>query len=301
MRRDEPSFDDLIGSTTTLPANKEFVSAPYRDLKWLSGKKEIEFYVLKGDDEVRFWSVHLEESPKSDVMVELRLRQTPGQSWAKLSLTSPEWEPLQRSPIFLDWANLDPMQASPAEVLAKLRTPPPTIPMRVVEAPALELWKGSNRFVGLNSILQNPPRQGQFSPEQIAGLLGRSLRDPITRARSWTIGTDGTLPDELSDADRRRFDRVLAACEKQVLAGVRGAPLTGNGPLKCLTWSFTLCPATVQDEIVNALEADQSGTDHAFLGLRRARPLPDSRRGTRRNWSLSIAPCAQCARLPPSK
>ncbi|WP_323965480.1 hypothetical protein R3F77_00625 [Bradyrhizobium japonicum] len=117
MKKDEPQFDDLIGSNATLPANREYVSPPYRDLKWIAGKHDIEFYVLKGDDEIRFWSVHLDEAPKSDVAVELRIRQTPGQSWAKLSLTSPEWEPLQRAPIFLDWTTLDPIDASPEEVL----------------------------------------------------------------------------------------------------------------------------------------------------------------------------------------
>lgn len=84
--------------------------------------------------------MHLNEAPKHDVGVELRIRQTPGQSWAKLSLTSPEWEPLQRSPIFLDWTTLNPIDASPEEILEKLRTPPPTIPIRIVEPPSIEFW-----------------------------------------------------------------------------------------------------------------------------------------------------------------
>ena len=88
IKGDEPKFDDLVGSKATLPANKEYVSPPYRNLKWLAGKRDIEFYVLKGEDEVRYWNVHLEEPPKRDVTVELRLRQIPGQSWAKLSLST---------------------------------------------------------------------------------------------------------------------------------------------------------------------------------------------------------------------
>jgi hypothetical protein len=205
MKRDEPQFDDLVGSKATLPANKEYVSPPYRDLKWLAGKRDIEFYVLKGEEEVRFWSVRLEEAPKRDVAVELTLRQTPGQSWAKLSLTSPEWEPLQRSPIFLDWTKLDPLDATPAEILVKLRTPPPTIPIRIVEPPSPEFWIGNSRLEGLNSVLEDATRQGKFNSGNIARLLSRSLRDPTTRIRSWPVGTDGNLPDQLSVEDRKAF------------------------------------------------------------------------------------------------
>lgn len=273
LRKDEPAFDDLIGSTTTLPANKEYVSPPYRDLKWLSGKRDIEFYVLKGDDEVRFWNVRLDEPPKRDVTVELRIRQTPGQSWAKLSLTSPEWEPLQRAPIFLDWAKLEPIEATPAEVLEKLTTPPPTIPTRIVESASIEFWAGSNRFIGLTSVLQGAIRQHRFKPEEIARLLSRSLRDPNTRARSWTVGTDGALPDQLSEIDRKLFHSVMAGCEKQVLAGIASGTLSNSGSLRCLTWAFTLCPEGIQDEIVRALEADLVGRSHPLLSPRRARTV----------------------------
>jgi hypothetical protein len=92
-------------------------------------RKRVPSYTITGDGlpgdpvnvalEVRYWNVHLEEPPKRDVTVELRLRQTPGQSWAKLSLTSPEWEPLQRCPIFLDWTKLGPINESPAEIIEK--------------------------------------------------------------------------------------------------------------------------------------------------------------------------------------
>jgi hypothetical protein len=269
IKGDEPKFDDLVGSKATLPANKEYVSPPYRDLKWLAGKQDIEFYVLKGEDEVRFWNVHLEEPPKRDVTVELRLRQTPGQSWAKLSLTSPEWEPLQRSPIFLDWTRLEPIDASPAEIVEKLRTPPPTVPMRIIEPASLELWIGSRRFVGLISALHEANRQSRLKPQEIARLLSRSIRDPITRVRSWTVGTDGVLPDRLPEGGRALFLNLLNACEKQLSTG----SVSNNETLKCLTWSFTMCPDSVQDEIINALEADLVGQHHRLLRPTRARTV----------------------------
>jgi hypothetical protein len=273
LKNEAPIFDDLVGSNTTLPANKEYISPPYRNLKWMTGKQDLEFYVLKGEREVRYWTIHLDEAPKRNVTVELRLRQTPGQSWAKLSLTSPEWEPLQRSPLFLDWDKLDPIEASPEAILAKLSAPPPTIPTRIVESASSELWTGSNRHVGLISVLEDPTRHGHFRADQIGNLLARSLRDPGTGAKSWTVGTDGILPDKLSSEDRKRFLGILAGCEKQILTALVAGAVNKSGPLRCLTWSFTLCPDRIQDEIVLALEADLSGRDHPLLALRRARSI----------------------------
>ena len=272
MKRDEPQFDDLIGSKATLPANREYVSPPYRDLKWIAGKHDIEFYVLKGDDEIRFWSVHLSEAPKRDVGVELRIRQTPGQSWAKLSLTSPEWEPLQRSPIFLDWTTLDPIDASPEEILEKLRTPPPTIPIRIVEAPSIEFWTGSDRLKGMNSVLAQMHRTGRYDPSVIATLLSRTQRDPLTQALARPVGTDGVLPDELSEEVREYLAAALEQCSKQVADASRRR-LIDNGPVRCLTWIFTLCPTNIQDLIIEALEADLNQREHPLLAPRAARKV----------------------------
>ncbi len=270
----DPIFEDLVDGRATLPANKEYESFPYRDLKWPAGKRDMEFYVLKGDVEVRHWAVHVDNPPLRDAIIELKLRQTPGQSWAKLSLTSPEWEPLQRSPIFLDWSNLRPVLESPEDVLEKLRTPPPTVPERIVELPSIEFWEGSDRVAtGLISVLGEMYDRGRFSPEDIATRLQRSLRDPSTRVRVRPVGTDGTLPDRLPEEACRLFRVALSECEREISNATRRRPLQNNGALKSLTWAFTLCPETIQNEIVSALEADQAGSDHPLLKPSRARTV----------------------------
>lgn len=272
MKRDEPHFDDLIGSSATLPANREYISPPYRDLKWIAGKHDIEFYVLKGDDEIRFWTVHVDEAPKTDVAVELRIRQTPGQSWAKLALTSPEWEPLQRAPIFLDWTTLDPIHASPEEILEKLRTPPPTIPIRIVELPSIEFWTGSDRIKGMNSVLAQMHRTAAYSAVVLAPLLSRTQRDLATQVLVRPVGTDGVLPSELSEQTQRYLTAALEQCAKQIADASR-RPLSDNGAVRCLTWTFTLCPENIQDMIVEALEADSNQREHPLLAPRSARKV----------------------------
>ncbi|MFC1455721.1 hypothetical protein ACETIH_03100 [Microvirga arabica] len=265
LRNDRPDFEDLVGSDATLPANREYVSPPYRDLKWLRGKTEVDFYVLKGDTEVRHWQANLESAPPRDIPVELRLRQTPGQSWAKLSLTSPEWEPLQRNPISLDWATLTPIGSSPAEVLEQLRTPPPTIPERIVELPSDEFWTGSIRIEGILNAIQKMRSAGGISPGRLSALLRRSMRSPETGARLWPIGTDGTLPTTLSSFQVADFLSVLDDLDASIQRSLSRGIATDKDLLRCLTWTFTLCPEATQRVLVEALEADLQGTSYPLV------------------------------------
>ncbi|RWK87958.1 MAG: hypothetical protein EOR52_14990 [Mesorhizobium sp.] len=267
MKRDDPYFEDLVGTDATLPANREYVSPIYHGLTWGRGKSEIDFYVLKGNAEVRHWRARLDEPPRQDVKVELRLRQTPGQSWAKLSLTSPEWEPLQRNPIFLDWKTISAVDRTPDEILAGLRSPPPSIPERIVEHPSWELWSGSPNHYGLIPAIFEMRKAGRVVPERIADLLSRSIRDPVTRDRFRPVGTDGKLPEELSGADRADFLKLLDEFSAEICPapGRNRRPPQDNDRIRCLTWAFTLCPDLVQDAIVDALEADQETRRHPLL------------------------------------
>jgi len=181
-------------------------------------------------------------------------------------LTSQEWEPLQRAPISLDWVNLTPVNESPAEILERLRTPPPPIPSRIVEAADLVLWNGNPNFSGLVAAMGATDARGKCVPKEIAVCLARTSRDPISRARYWAVGTDGALPKNLPAQNERRLRNVLRECESHVLSATQLVPLEDNDALRCLTWSFTLCPETIQDAIVDALEADLDNRSHPLLG-----------------------------------
>ena len=271
LRDGEPCFEDLVGSNETLPANREYVSPPYRNLVWGSGKTEIDFYILKGDNEIRHWRANLETPPRHNAAVELRLRQTPGQSWAKLSLTSAEWEPLQRNPIYLDWVALKPIDQTPEEILDELRTPPPTIPIRIIEAPNFEFWQGSARY---QSILEEIRGLFDVDPKALATLLSKSMRDPVSKSRFWPIGTDGEFPEELTRDDQECFLRLLDIFANDIQSAIdRNGHLADNSRLRCLTWAFTLCPNVIQEAIVDGLEADLAGRGHVLLSANRSRTV----------------------------
>lgn len=262
---EEPIFVDLVDRTATLPANKEYISPP-RKLEWPSTKNELEFCVLKGDNEVRQWKLSVPEAPGIERPVELILRQTPGQSWAKLDLSSRDWDILLRSPISLDWETLKPLEETPEEVLKRLRKPPPTIPTMIVEDANIVFWTGNQRIASMLQILSS----GEAKPHILAKALSRSTRilDDSTGnwTRVWTIGTDGALPDDISSKDAATLDRVMAPIAEVVLTAAKtGQPLSANHELRALTWMFTKCPDAVQTAVVEALEAEYSGMAHALL------------------------------------
>ncbi len=269
----EPVFSDLIGEKDTLPANKEFVSKPYCDLEWPASKKMIEFFVLKGESEVRHWVASMAEAPDRITPVELVLRQTPGQSWAKLQLTSPTWELLQRNPLSLNWDNLQPLQETPEEILQRLRRPPPTIPNRIIERAHRDFWFGNKNFRGILEFRE----AGEIPTSQMAKLLNRRMKVDFlfgSTERVWPIGTDGELPTDLSDDQRIAFDKNIASIAGPIAKALKkNSALPSNDELRCLTWMFTKCPDEIQTAIVEALEADLAGKRHPLLEPLRAKTV----------------------------
>lgn len=269
----EPLFKNLIRAEATVPANSEYVSPPSSVLKWPRGKKEMSFYILKGDREVRHWQVDMREGPVRDAPVVLRLRQTPGQSWARLSLTSPEWEQLSRAPILLDWAGLDPIDKTPDEVLEELRTPPPVIPHRLVEAAHSDFWVGIEGLGGMNAMLCGTDGDERKIAD-LSAMLPRQRRDPVSFARTRAINSDGQLPQDMPEKARLAFERLLGRASDQVLRATGHSPLRSNHELKIVTWSFTRCPGEVQERLVDAVEGYAHEREHPLhRGARRCKTV----------------------------
>jgi hypothetical protein len=265
LRGEEPEFEHLIAPGSVVPANREYVSQEIGGFIWARGKADTEFYVLKGDREVRHWEVSKAPGPTEDVSVKLRIRQTPGQSWARLAVDSLDWEPLSRSPIVLDWERLTPLDLGPEEVLEQLRTQPPTIPDRIVERPHIDLWMGSYwAGNGLASQLAlDALKDIPSSPARWAAELRHSRRDPEQPGeRFWLVGTDGELPKDLPSELREGFLAALAQLATLATSASLERPPRDNDLLIALTWSFALCPESVQDLILEALEKNRAGKRH---------------------------------------
>lgn len=258
LRRDGPHFESLIARDAIVPANREHVSPDLDGFVWGRGKTDAEFYVLKGDAEVRHWEITHPEAPERDAPVTLRLRQTPGQSWARLSITSRGWSPLERSPIDLDWEALTPLEMTRDEILEKLRTPPPTIPELLVEHSHIALWHGAN-WAGEGTIRFLRALGRPATAKEWAKLLRAGRREPSSHDKVWLVGTDGAVPSSLGLEYEQALDRALADFSRELLATTMHPPPGNNDLILALTWCFRRCPEPVQDRIVTSLEASLSG------------------------------------------
>lgn len=265
MRGQEPQFEYLIGHGAVVPANREYVSEAMSGFEWGRGKTDSEFYILKGETEIRHWEISNAQGPTRNVPVALRIRQTPGQSWARLTISSADWEPLARSPVALDWEALTPLPLTPQEVLDKLRSPPPTVPDRIVEHPHIDIWMGSDwtgRGLASQYALKHSNGSRVSAADWAAQLsAARRLPEP-PRTRFWMVGTDGELPEGLPDEVWAGFMEAIGEMEHEICAGTLRRPPSDNELLRALTWCFARCGTPVQDLILDALESHAAGQRH---------------------------------------
>ena len=272
LGRERAAFEYLVPPNSNVPANREFVSEPMTDFAWAADRERIEFYVLKGSTEigeVRHWTMDERSPPGADTPVTIQLCQMPGQSWARLEVTSPDWPDLARSPIRLDWETLKPDPRSVQEILETLQRPRPVVPNRIVELPNIGFWDGSLGEPGLLAVMNRNHRQ--LLEVLIRSQRAYSLDSQPTLRRIRPVGTDGDLPVELSDKQRDMFIETLhyLANELSTELGV-GRGVNENIGYRCLTWAFTACPLEIQDITLDALDAQNREVYHPLLNLRAA-------------------------------
>lgn len=270
---EKPRFRNLMPEDATVPANREYVSEPITGLRWGRGKTKIEFFVLKGEAEVRHWTVPVPVAPPRDVSVELTLRQTPGQSWARLSLSSPDWDELR--PVELEWDQLEHDDRTPKEILDTLERPDPIVPDRIVEPAHLEAWLDDGDIAGLASVLSRGGQPSGPYLKELAYAIRRSRWLPDLGRSFRSISTDGEAPVDLSDGLAELLDRVLEEVGAEIAAVSKGKRSTfgENSALIFATWSFVRCPLNVQEALVTTLENETLGRPTPLLAAKAAKTV----------------------------
>jgi hypothetical protein len=278
LRKDGPVFEDLIPANATVPGNREYLSAPITSMVWPAGMAEANFYIRKGSTEIRHWTTPPVEVPLKSERLEVHLRQMPAQGWAKLSITSPDWDVLRREPIHLDWGVLPIDPRTEAEILASLERPRPVVPQRVRYAAHLGLWDGSLRYPGVRAALQTFKIESPSSLKVLTDSIRASFRVEVAGSGQrlyktvYPVGTDGELPGNLDEAIQQQFDDAINRVTKSLLQAIRrqSPRLDNNLALLCLSWIFARCPLDVQHEMVAALNAIRSGGQHPLLAPRQS-------------------------------
>lgn len=269
-RGGEPVFEDLIGPDAIVPGNREYVSAPIEHLAWPAGMDRAEFFIRKGASQIRRWVIDSLPPPSRAEPLIVQLRQTPAQGWARLSITSGQWEELRNSPIVLDWNRLEPIASTEAEVLSTLARPRPVVPGRVRLAPHVGLWTGTARFRGLASALRHFHGEARPDFHRLSASLRTSQRDTALGQVFFAVGSDGDLPAELDPDLAGLLESAIAAAWRRLQAALDGHRLTDNGALLVLTWVFGRCPIGAKHELLRAAAALLANRSHAFLVPTRA-------------------------------
>ncbi|WP_296644355.1 hypothetical protein [Roseinatronobacter sp.] len=270
LRDGEPAFVPLIPDGHLVAANREYVSEDLTDFVWPKGRVETDFFILKGQSEVRHWTVQKVSGPDRDMALALRIRQTPGQSWALLDINAPQWDVLARAPERLDWQELSPLEETPEEVLENLRRPPPTIPDRLIEPAHRDLWLGNTIWAGNGepaTLARHVAAGGAIQTADWAPLLRAGRINPIDGLTYRLINSDGELPDGLPQDVCSGFELMLRETCIRLTSNAQHAD---NTALMSVTWCFAACPEPVQDDLLDALDAHELGNVHRLLRPPRA-------------------------------
>jgi hypothetical protein len=274
LRQSGPVFEDLIPPDATVPGNREYVSAPITSMVWPAEMKTVQFFVRKGESagpyEIRTWTTPELAAPAKSEPLDIRLRQKPAQGWANLLITAPRWDLLRRAPIRLEWSALQVDLRSEQEVLDSLRGPPPVVPAPVHYKAHIGLWNGVPGKPRLRALLEHV-RQGQRrSVHNLANALSSPYSLPTTDgagpSRFYAIGTDGTLPTGLGAEAAQLFKETIAEIADDLMRRRRrGQGPVNNDPLRCLTWSFALCPRDIVEELAAVVRLYEQGRSHPWL------------------------------------
>jgi hypothetical protein len=209
-------------------------------------------------------------APARSERLELRLRQTPAQGWARLLLSAVSWDALRDAPIELDWSALEIETRSEAEIIEQHRRPRPTVPERFEMPSEIGLWDGSLVQPGLSYLLEKYCPTDPITLKKLALAVRTPSRGPFGdrfATPRYAISSNGTLPDGLNQRIRERFQNVVQDVSAQCLKTmVRGAPPLGsNDALLFLTWVFSACPSEIQNELIQALKCENKKIIHPFL------------------------------------
>jgi len=265
MRQGEPVFEDLIPPNAIVAGNREYVSQPITNMMWGRDMASAQFFLRKGEKEIRRWVTPEVPGPDADQPLIIQLRQRPAQGWAVLTVGSREWGYLARNPIRLDWTTLIRESRPEQEILASLRRPRPTVPDRFFQIPGMLAWQGPSGRDGLSSLLArfDLDRPGDLS--RLAQIIRSNPRSK-DGSSSRPIGTNGELPADLSAKDQLNLHRVINSLVDHLYFHVlSGKGLKNNDALLALTWMYELCPPELVTEIIGAVKCSLDGRKHVFL------------------------------------
>ncbi len=105
---DEPQFVDLIRSGERCPGGETFVAHAPGDYRINQGATHLTFWLFKEDSDcARKAEASLPGRADQSYDLDVIVRQTPGQGFAQVQISSSDFDELRRHPITLDWEGME--------------------------------------------------------------------------------------------------------------------------------------------------------------------------------------------------
>lgn len=120
MVGNEPKFVDLIREGERCRGGEPFRADAPGEYVIDQGANRLTFWMFK-ENKVRKAEQELPVKANSRHALTVSVKQTPGQGFAEVQISSSDFETLRRSPIILDWASMEETNRSETEILSELK------------------------------------------------------------------------------------------------------------------------------------------------------------------------------------
>jgi hypothetical protein len=266
---------DLIPHGAEVQGGRQYVGRAEADFAINSGANQLTFYLIKEDFDWPRKAVHeLPETPDLQHRIDVTVRQTPGQGFARVEISSETYEPFRDAALVLDWNGMETIEKTREEALDEVGEVGPAGYPDVQVVPAhpvhwhpdhprrnlkalLDRYAGSDLFGGgkivaearraLSDLAETISRRQ--SPRHIASEIGFTYDD---FAAYPFVDTDGRLPESLPgfpvpEGAEAALDAALRKAERD-LGDITSKPATVDNQdlvrdvVMFATWCQTRCP-----------------------------------------------------------
>jgi hypothetical protein len=198
LKDNEEQFVDLIGKDQRAVGGKPFVGEPDAKFAINAGAQELTFYLIKEDFDRPRRAVHaLPESPSEDHPINVTVRQTPGQGYARVEISSSSYTPLRDTPLVLDWDQMEVLEIDRETLLQELRD-----------------YSG----IGYPDTYNLPGHALHWDPDHPSG----SLADLLSQYADTPDITQSSTPNEIYNLISTLADRIVARQSPFFAAKARG-------------------------------------------------------------------------------
>ncbi len=286
-----PQFVDLIEPGARCQGGEPFFADAPGEYVIDTGATRLTFWLFKedfGPERPRKAEIELPVEAEQRYELSVSVKQTPGQGFAEVQISSSEFEALRRSPITLDWASMEEINLSREEIMKELEDQSqigrrwPDIDVKPGHPILwLDVHPKGNLIEQL-AAYRTSPLMRNFEIDPCATLRLKTLRERFSkpdtpsflgsrigldvqeRGSFRALDSNGELPKPTSNLQvpehtGKELDKTLHKCEKDLAVlqhsfGERIKKTILGDILGFASWCFWRCPSNIAEVFLGTYE-----------------------------------------------